>query len=490
MNRQLSVVVALAVASAAAAGGLEERPRARDIGLEPGVLEPGPLNAITDVEGVLVGHRTLIEGRSVRTGVTAILPHGGNVFQAKVQAAVWPANAFGKAAGFLQVAELGSLETPIVLTNTLCVGTAVQAVVDWTLRQPGNEEVGSVNAVVGETNDGYLNDIRRCAVATADVERAIEDATGGLVGEGSVGAGTGTTAFGFKGGIGTSSRVLPSEDGGFVVGALVQSNFGGILTIDGLPVGEALGWVPAGANGDGSCMIVLATDAPLSPRNLERMAKRAVMGLARTGSFMANGSGDFVIAFSTRNPVPHESGDGVRMDEVLADDRMSPLFLATVEVVEEAILNSILRATTVAGHRGRTREAIPIGAVRQMILTTEEPVGQEEHDKRIDYIEFPTTDMAAAKAFYSRAFGWSFQDWGAAYASFEDGRLAGGLRLEEEVAPGGPLVVLYAVDLEAVQSAVSSAGGTIVKEIFSFPGGRRFHFTDPSGNLLAVWSDR
>jgi D-aminopeptidase len=468
----------------------DERPRVRELGIEPGVLEPGPLNAITDVAGVAVGHRTLIEGRSVRTGVTAIVPHDGNVFQWKLPAAVWPANAFGKAAGFLQVAELGTLETPIVLTNTLCVGTAVQAVVDWSLRQPGNEDVGSVNAVVGETNDGYLNDIRRCAVTATDVERAIEDATSGPVEEGSVGAGTGTTAFGFKGGIGTASRVVPREYGGFTVGALVQSNFGGVLMVDGLPVGEALGRVPFVESSDGSCMIVLATDAPLSPRNLERMAKRAAMGLARTGSYMSNGSGDFVIAFSTSNPVSHTSESGLRNDEILGNDFTSPLFLATVEAVEEAVLNSIFKATTVTGFEGRTREALPIDLLEQMIAPEEDPMGQEEHDQRIDYIELGATDMEASKAFYSAAFGWPFQDWGSDYASFEDGRLAGGLRQEDEVARGGPLVILYAVDLEATEAAVRAAGGTIAQEIFSFPGGRRFHFLDPAGNELAVWSDR
>jgi len=470
-----------------------ERPRVRELGIEPGILQPGPLNAITDVAGVEVGHVTLIEGRSIRTGVTAIVPHGGNVFQFKVPAAVFPANAFGKAAGFLQIEELGNLETPIVLTNTLCVGTAVQAVVDWTLRQPGNEEVRSVNAVVGETNDGFLNDIRRCAIRDVDVERAIEGAEGGPVAEGSVGAGTGTSAFGWKGGIGTASRLLPESLGGYTVGALVQSNFGGVLTIDGMRVGEALGrysFRDAVEAEGGSCMIVLATDAPLAPRNLERMAARAVMGLARTGSFMANGSGDFVIAFSTRNPVPYEVIDSVRGKELLHNDFTSPLFLATVEAVEEAVLNSILKATTVTGRDGNTREAIPIEQLVEMIEGREGAMGQEEHDKRIDYVEFSATDLEVAKAFYSAVFGWKFQDWGPDYASFEDGRLAGGFHLSEEVIRGGPLVVIYAVDLESVEASVRANGGTIAKEIFSFPGGRRFHFTDPSGNELAVWSDK
>jgi D-aminopeptidase len=474
-------------------GEAAERPRLRDLGVEPGILQPGPLNAITDVEGVKVGHRTLIEGKGIRTGVTAIVPHDGNVFQWKVPAAVFPANAFGKAAGFLQVQELGNLETPIVLTNTLCVGTVVQAVVDWTLRQPGNEEVESVNAVVGETNDGNLNDIRTCAVRPLDVFLAIEEAETGPVAEGSIGAGTGTEAFGFKGGIGTSSRVLPDSLGGFTVGALVQSNFDGVLTIDGMRVGEALGqfsFQRAIEESDGSCMIVLATDAPLSPRNLERMAARAVMGLARTGSFMSNGSGDFVIAFSTRNPVPSEELYTTRSEELLYNDFTSPLFLATVEAVEEAVLNSILKATTVSGRDGNTREAISIERLVEMIAGREGAMGQEEHDKRVDYLEFKVTDLEAAKAFYSGAFGWKFQDWGPDYASFEDGRLTGGFHLSEEVIRGGPLVIIYAVDLEAVEASVRANGGTIAKEIFSFPGGRRFHFTDPSGNELAVWSDQ
>jgi predicted enzyme related to lactoylglutathione lyase len=308
-----------------------------------------------------------------------------------------------------------------------------------------------------------------------------------------VGAGTGTSLFGWKGGIGTSSRVLPETLGGYTVGALVQSNFGGLLMIDGLAVGEAMDRVPYGESdtpGGGSCMIVLATDAPLSARNLERMAKRAVMGLARTGSFMANGSGDFVVAFSTASRVPYEGGAEVEVGAEVANDAMSPLFLATVEAVEEAVLNSLFKATTVSGYQGHTREAFPIEEVEKILASREEILGQEEHDKRIDYIELPTTDMAAAKAFYTGVFGWKTQDWGPDYTSFEDGRLAGGFRKEAEVVTGGPLVVLYAVDLEAVEAAVRSHGGTIVKEIFSFPGGRRFHFTDPSGNELAVWSEK
>ncbi len=353
--------------------------RIRDLGLQPGLFQPGPLNAITDVAGVQVGHQTLIDGDSIRTGVTAIRPHGENLFQEKVPAAVHVGNGFGKAAGFLQVQELGTIETPIVLTNTLSVGTAVEATVAWSLRQLGNEGVGSVNAVVGETNDGTLNDIRGQHVTPEDVWAAIDAATGGLVEEGSVGAGTGTTNFGWKGGIGTASRALPDELGGYTLGALVQTNYGGLLRIDGVPIGEALGQhsfrsVVDGERQDeggspdsedeGSCMIVLATDAPLSPRNLERLAKRAIMGLARTGSFMSNGTGDFVIAFSTQNRT--QDGD-VRTVDHLANRAMSPLFLATVEAVEEAVYNALAAATTVQGRDGHVIEALPLDRVETLL---------------------------------------------------------------------------------------------------------------------------
>jgi len=358
---------------AGAAG--QTRPRLRDLGVRIGVLPAGKWNAITDVPGVRVGHRTIVEGDSIRTGITAVVPHSGDIFQRKVPAAVCVGNGFGKAAGFLQVQELGNLETPVVLTNTLAVGTAVEALVAWTLSRPGNEEVRSVNAVVGETNDGRLNDIRARRVTARDVVAAVEAASSGPVEEGSVGAGTGTIALGWKGGIGTSSRVLPGRLGGYTVGALVQSNFGGMLTIDGIKVGELLGNYqyreeiegPAGRGEDGSCMIVLATDAPLSSRNLERLARRALLGLARTGSFMDNGSGDFVIAFSTRNLEEHASKAPTRTTEELRNDFVSPLFLAAVESVEEAIGNSLTRATTVTGHRGRRIEAIPIEELRKLL---------------------------------------------------------------------------------------------------------------------------
>lgn len=346
----------------------EPRPRLRDLGVEPGVLEPGEGNAITDVEGVRVGHRTIVEGDAVRTGVTAVLPHGGNVFQEKVSAAVYVGNGFGKAAGFLQVQELGQIETPVVLTNTLSVGTAVQAVVDWTLKQPGNENVHSVNAVVGETNDGYLNDIRDGHVTAKDVVAAIESATAGPVEEGSVGAGTGTRALGFKGGIGTASRKLPERLGGWTVGVLVQSNFGGILRMDGVPVGELWGLVPyREPREEGSVMIVVATDAPLSSRNLERLAKRAILGVARTGSYMSNGSGDFVVAFSTAQRIPYAPDEKTRRVELVYNDSLSPLFLAVVEATEEAILSSLVRATTVTGRDGHRAEAIPLDRLRETL---------------------------------------------------------------------------------------------------------------------------
>lgn len=349
--------------------------RIRDLGVQPGVLRPGRQNAITDVKGVRVGQVTLSRGDDVRTGVTAILPHGDDLFRHKVPAAVHVGNGFGKAAGFLQVQELGNLETPIVLTNTLSVGSAVEAVVQWTLARPGNESVRSVNAVVGETNDGYLNDIRGGHVSRDYVVRAIESARPGPVEEGSVGAGTGTMAFGYKGGIGTSSRVLSRAAGGYTVGALVQTNFGGVLCVDGVPIGERLGKVPdawmkasSGADGDdGSCMIVLATDAPLSPRNLERLARRGVLGLARTGSYLSNGSGDFVIAFSTADRIPVRSDRAVRRVEMLRNDRMSPLFLAAVEAVEEAVLNSLTAATSVTGRSGHRAEAIDLDRLQRLL---------------------------------------------------------------------------------------------------------------------------
>ena len=346
--------------------GQEARPRARDLGLAPGVFPPGRLNAITDVRGVLVGQRTLVEGDSVRTGVTAILPHGGNLFQEKVPGGVFIGNAFGKLAGSTQVRELGSIETPVVLTNTLSVGVAMDAVVRWTLAQAGNEAVQSVNALVGETNDGGLNDIRGLHVQGEHVLEAIRTAASGAVAEGSVGAGTGTVCFGWKGGIGTASRVLPAGYGGYTVGVLVQSNFGGVLTMGGAPVGRQLGrYAYAPASGDGSCMLVVATDAPLGGRACERLAARAVFGMGRTGASYSNGSGDYGIAFSTAARLPFGATKPLTLQE-LPTDGQSALFQAALEAAEEAIYNSLLRATTVTS-RKRTVEAIPIDRVQAIL---------------------------------------------------------------------------------------------------------------------------
>ncbi len=350
-----------------------ERPRARALGVAPGVLSPGPHNAITDVAGVRVGQVTLVEGTSVHTGVTAVLPHGGNLYRDKVPAGVAVANGYGKLMGTTQIHELGEIETPIVLTNTLSVPEAASALVGWTLAQPGNEAVRSVNAIVGETNDGFLNDIRARTVRPEHVLEALAHAAEGPVEEGAVGAGAGTVAFGWKGGIGTSSRLLPRSLGGYTVGVLVQTNYGGILQIDGVPVGEALGQYYLretldNGDADGSIMIVVATDAPLSDRNLERLAYRALLAVARTGSPITNGSGDYAIAFSSAASVRRtpERRDGVAAYEELANENMSPLFQAAVEATEEAIYNSLFAATTTAGHRG-TAEALPLDEVTRLL---------------------------------------------------------------------------------------------------------------------------
>ena len=353
----------------------EVRPRARDLGVAPGVFPPGPLNAITDVAGVRVGHTTIIEGDRVRTGVTAILPHGGNLFRDKVPGAVFVGNAFGKLAGSTQVDELGTIETPIVLTNTLSVGVAVAATAEWTLAQAGNGDVRSVNALVGETNDGGLNDIRGQHVTKDHVLAAIGTAREGPVDEGSVGAGTGTQCFGWKGGIGTSSRSVPAGGARYTLGVLVQSNFGGVLTIDGVPVGKALGrhaFGPAAPGAgqdtaDGSCIIVVATDAPIDARDLKRLAARAVFGLARTGSSFSHGSGDYAIAFSTAPGI--RPAMGVRTPAaktILPSDEMSPLFQAALEATEEAVYNSLFRATGMEGN-GRRVDAIPLDRVRELL---------------------------------------------------------------------------------------------------------------------------
>lgn len=360
----LSFLASMLVAPDASA-----RPRAREAGIRIGILEPGPLNAITDVAGVSVGHVTLVEGRTVRTGVTAVLPHGGNLFQEKVPAGFAVANGFGKFMGSTQVEELGEIETPILLTNTLSVPEAAAAAIEWTLRRPGNEQVRSVNAVVGETNDGSLNDIRARRVTKEDALRALTAAKPGPVPEGSVGAGTGTVAFGWKGGIGTSSRRLPAKLGGYTIGVLVQSNYGGVLTVGGVPAGQMLGRYYLkdelqSSSGDGSVIVVIATDAPLSDRNLRRLAERAFAGIARTGSSFTNGSGDYAIAFSTAEAVrrtPARRGSASNMQE-LPNDRVSPLFQAVIEATEEAVLNSLFKAETMEGNGGRI-EAIPIEPV-------------------------------------------------------------------------------------------------------------------------------
>ncbi len=347
--------------------------RPRELGIELGVLSPGPSNAITDVTGVEVGHFTLIQGDSVRTGVTAVLPHGENIFQEKVPAAVFVGNGFGKMAGTTQIMELGNLETPIILTNTLSVPTAMDAVISYTLSQPGNAEVRSVNAVVGETNDGYLNDIRGRHIKEEHVLAAIESASNENGMEGNVGAGTGTVAFGYKGGIGTSSRKLPRNLGGYTVGVLVQTNFGGVLQIGGLNVGKALGKFSFSnalmQKADGSCMIVVATDAPLSGRNLERLAKRAFLGLGRTGGIASNGSGDYIIAFSSapESRIPYEVEERLVEKTTVPNDLMSPLFLAAIEATEEAILNSLFMAETMEGHQGRKIEALPVEKVLNLL---------------------------------------------------------------------------------------------------------------------------
>ena len=373
-RRHLAVGLALLMAVPVAGAEAQQRTTPRDLGVRIGVLPPGPLNAITDVAGVLVGQVTVAVGDSINSGVTAILPHGGNVYREKVPAAIVIGNAFGKLFGSTQVQELGELESPVVLTCTLCVPRAADAVLTYLLGLPGNEDVRSANPLVGETNDGFLSDIRSRPIGEAQVLEAIRSARSGPVEQGSVGAGRGTMAFGWKGGIGTASRRLPDPLGGWTVGVLVQSNFGGVLQVAGAPVGVALGRYylrpqlqgeprPRGGvedNADGSIMIVLATDAPLPSRNLERLARRALAGLARTGSSMTNGSGDYVIAFSTVR-----IGDTVDRPAP-SNDQISPLFQAAIEATEEAIYNSLFLATTVRGHRG-VGEALPLAETIEVL---------------------------------------------------------------------------------------------------------------------------
>lgn len=378
MKILFSILFSLAVFSAAI-GPSSERPRLREFGIKTGVLSPGPLNAVTDVAGVRVGHVTLIQEKDIRTGVTAILAHEGNIFQEKVPAAIAVANGFGKLTGYTQVEELGNIETPIILTNTLSVATAAEAVIEYTLTFPGNENVESVNAVVGETNDGYLNDIRQRFVKKEHVLEAIQKAAGGPVEEGCVGAGTGTICYDFKGGIGTSSRKLPGSRGGYTVGVLVQTNHGGIFQINGFPVGVRLGNyymkkdIEAGR--EGSCMIVVATDAPLDSRNLKRLAKRALLGIVRTGGFYSNASGDYAIAFSTAKEVriPHRSASPTQSVVLLRNEQMSSLFLAAAEASEEAILNSVFKARRMEGKDGRVAEALPLDKIKEIIEERKRP---------------------------------------------------------------------------------------------------------------------
>ena len=361
-------VLLLALATCAAfpsASAAEQRPRARDAGVIIGTMAPGPRNAITDVEGVGVGHATLVEGARLNTGVTAIVPHGGNLYRQRVPAAIVVGNGFGKLAGITQVQELGELETPILLTGTLSTWKVADATVDWLLRQPGMENVRSINPVVGETNDGYLSDIRARPLTQELVEQALTTLSHGAVEEGSIGAGAGTVAFGWKGGIGSSSRRLATDEGGYTVGVLVQSNFGGELTIAGVPVWKVLPdpaayarslETPPPSTGDGSIMMVVATDAPLDAAQLQRLGRRALLGLARTGSVMSNGSGDYVIAFSTARGNLRDPDAAVQPARSVAGEATTPLFQATVEATEEAIVNSLFRAHTVRGHRGTAAE--------------------------------------------------------------------------------------------------------------------------------------
>jgi D-aminopeptidase len=374
----LALTALLAVSVSPQSNRSDARPRAIDLGLKVGVLPSGPLDAITDVAGVAVGHTTVIRGDKIRTGVTAIVPHPGNLFREKVPGAIFVGNGFGKLAGSTQVEEMGDIETPILLTSTTSVPRVADALISYMLALPGNEDVVSINPVVGETNDGYLSDIRGRHITPEDVFAAIKNAKAGPVEEGAVGAGTGTVAFGWKGGVGTASRRVPAKLGGYTVGVLVQTNYGGILTIGGAPVGRELGQYylreevqQAGAvkdSGNGSVMMVVATDAPMDARNLKRLAARAWLGVARTGSSASNGSGDYAIAFSTAQQVRIMTQDKslTRHLEVMTNDAMSPLFEAVIEATEEAVYNSIFRATT-ATSNGHTVRALPINATKEIL---------------------------------------------------------------------------------------------------------------------------
>jgi len=342
----------------------------RDYGVKIGVMKTGKNNAITDVPGVKVGHKTLISGEDIRTGVTAIIPHEGNLFRKKVPAAIFVGNGFGKLAGYTQVKELGNIETPVILTNTMSVAAALDALITYTLAQVGNETIGSVNGIVGETNDGGLNDIRARIVKPEDVLEAIASAKSGIVEQGGVGAGTGTICFGFKGGIGTSSRVLPESLGGYTVGVLVQTNYGGVLEVAGVPVGQMLNNYSYRKNimqdADGSCMIVVITDAPLTSRNLERVAKRAFMGLAKSGGIASNGSGDYIIAMSVAKENLLDESSEFYLPKELQNDAVSPVFMATIEATEEALINSLVAAKTMKGYKGKVVEELPEEIIKRI----------------------------------------------------------------------------------------------------------------------------
>lgn len=374
MNMKKLSIISLALAlGLTGQSALAQQKTIREHGFPIGIFETGTNNAITDVPGVTVGQVTCVEGDSIRTGVTAIIPHQGNIFRKKVPAAIYAGNGFGKLAGSTQVHELGNIETPIVLTNTLNVAAGIDGLITYTLRQPGNENVRSVNAVVGETNDGGLNKIQQRYVTPEIVLQALENAKGGKVEQGCVGAGTGTVAFNFKGGIGTSSRVLPKSLGGYTIGVIVQSNYGGILEIDGVQVGQKLGvfsyknHIPQSKSADGSCMMVVITDAPIDARNLERVAKRAMMGLAKTGGIASNGSGDYVIALSVAPENLIESGKKLHTQTLLDNDEMSPIFAATIEATAEALWNSMFMAKTTKGYKGTVVEALPVEEVLEML---------------------------------------------------------------------------------------------------------------------------
>lgn len=373
----MKTLVAASVAGAMMVGAVcaqEDSLRPREYGIQFGVLQPGQNNAITDVEGVLVGQVNVHDDKKgAHTGVTAILPHGGNLFKEKVPAGIFLANGFGKMTGYPQVKELGNIETPIVLVNTLNVAAGLDGIIDYTFSFKENGDCRSVNGVVGETNDGGINDIRARFLTSRDVLKAIQTAKSGPVEEGVVGAGSGTKAFGFKGGIGTSSRKLPASMGGYTVGVLVQTNFGGFLNVDGVAVGEKLGgypWQKEIECADGSIMMVVATDAPIDARNLERVAKRAFMGLAKAGGIASNGSGDFAIAFSTarENRVPHNTKKLEKLQNVnVANDDMTPIFMATIEATEEAVVNSLFKAKDVKGYNGKVTKALPVDQVLEML---------------------------------------------------------------------------------------------------------------------------